>query len=136
MHNLQISIFVLNQQAEALAKILMDNGSMRLYAGIQPLITTRTDGRLSENKITSATVNDGALTVKWTESRVFKSGTVSYYRLCTGNIPVMAGSVGVETKNSDGSFTSNFDMSIAETDIKIGMVIPSGTLIHYMFSNK
>jgi len=125
MLNLMISDYAIKQQsnaaAEALATILRDNGSMRLYAGEQRPLTQRTDGRLVECKLTSVTVEGGIITVEWSATKALKDGTVSYYRLCSGNVPVMSGSVGV---------TTEFNMVINNTEIKTGMDIKAGKLIH------
>ena len=125
MSNLMISDYAMKQQsnaaAEALATILRDNGSLRLYSGEQPLLKTRTDGRIVECKLTSVTVDGGIITVEWAASKALKDGTITYYRLCSGNVPVMSGSVGM---------TTEFNMVINDTEIKTGMDIKAGKLIH------
>src|SRR3989337_1988211 len=126
MSNLMISDYAMKEQsnaaAEALAIILRDNGSMRLYSGEQPSLKTRTDGRLVECKLTSVTVAEGIITVEWSASKALKDGEVTYYRICTGNVPVMSGSVGMTTED--------FNMVINNTEIKSGMDIKAGKLIH------
>src|SRR3990170_2708251 len=126
MLNLMISDYAMKQQsnaaAEALATILRDNGSLRLYSGEQRPLSQRTDGRLVECKLTSVTVDGGIITVEWAASKALKDGTVTYYRICTGNVPVMSGSVGMTTEE--------FNMVINNTEIKTGMDIKEGKLIH------
>jgi len=125
MLNLLISDYAMKQQsnaaAEALATILRDNGSLRLYSGDQRPLSQRTDGRLAECKLTSVTVAEGIITVEWAASKAGKDGVVAYYRLCSGNVPVMSGSVGM---------TAEFNMVINDTEIKAGMEIKEGKLIH------
>ena len=126
MLNLMISDYAMKQQsnaaAEALATILRDNGSLRLYAGEQRPLRTRTDGRIVECKLTSVTVAEGVITVEWSASKALKDGTVTYYRLCSGNVPVMSGSVGMTA--------AEFNMVINDTEIKTGMDMKAGKLIH------
>ena len=125
MLNLMLSDYAMKQQsnaaAEALATILRDNGSIRWYAGEQRPLTQRTDGRLIECKLTSVTVVEGVITVEWAASKALKDGVITYYRLCSGNVPVMSGSVGM---------TAEFNMVINDTEIKTGMDIKAGKLIH------
>ena len=125
MLNLLISDYAMKQQsnaaAEALATILRDNGSMRLYGGEQRPLSQRTDGRIVECKLTSVTVVEGVITVEWAASKALKDGVITYYRLCSGNVPVMSGSVGM---------TTGFNMVINDTKIKTGMDIKAGKLIH------
>ena len=129
MLNLLISDYAMKQQsnaaAEALATILRDNGSMRLYSGDHPPLNIRTDGRIVECKITNVTVDGSVVTVEWSASKALKNGTITYYRLCSGNVPVMSGSVGM---------TAEFNMVINDTEIKTGMDIKAGKLIHSVMS--
>ena len=134
MSNLMISDYAMKQQsnaaAEALATILRDNGSMRLYGGEQRPLSQRTDGRIVECKLTSVTVDGGVITVEWAASKALKDAVVTlrrdervtYYRLCSGNVPVMSGSVGMTA--------AEFNMVINNTEIKDGMDIKAGKLIH------
>src|SRR3972149_9611343 len=84
MLNLMISDYAMKQQsnaaAEALATILRDNGSMRLYSGEQRPLSQRTDGRLVECKLTSVTVDGGVITVEWAASKALKDAVVTLRR--------------------------------------------------------
>lgn len=116
----QLSLYAQTQQAEALAAIIRVDGQMRLYEGEQRPLDTRTDGRLVSCPITSVTVEGGTLTVTWDQATVTKDGQADFYRITTGNIPVLSGSIPEQMEMSDRA-------------LKVGTVVDIGTLVHSVF---
>ena len=117
---MQLSKFVLQSQAEVIAAMLRQDGAMRLYEGDQPELAVRTEGRLCSCPISSAVVSGGTLTITWDSATAVKEGRADYYRMVTGNIPVMGGTIGEE-------------MEMADREIKVGTIIDSGVLVHNVF---
>lgn len=117
---IQLSKYVVTAQANIIAELLRVEGSLRLYSGVQPDITTRTEGRLVECKLSEITVDGATLTIKWDAGTVIKDGVAGYYRLVSGNIPVMSGSIPDQ-------------MQIDNSDLKVNTVIDAGTLTHSVF---
>lgn len=117
----QLSQYAQQQQATALADIIRVDGQLRLYEGEQRPLDQRTDGRLVSCQITSVTVEGGTITVTWDQATVTKEGNADFYRITTGNIPVMSGSIPKQMEMSDRA-------------LKVNMVVDSGTLTHTVFS--
>ena len=116
---LQISTYTLQRQAEVIAEILGKDGAMRLYEGEQRPLTQRTDGRLCDCKIVSATVEGGTVTIKWESAPVTKDGNADFFRLVSGNVPVISGTIG-----------EGMEMEMSDTKLVAGNIINAGMLVH------
>lgn len=117
---LQLSDYVQEKQSEVIAELLRKDGSLRLYSGEQRPLSQRTDGRIAECKITEVTVSGPTLTVKWDAGTATKDGNADYFRLVSGNIPVLSGSIPEQMEMSDRA-------------LKVNMVVDSATLTHSVF---
>lgn len=117
---MQLSKYVIAQQCEVIAALLRADGALRLYSGSEPDISVRTEGRLVSCPVTSVTIEGATLTIKWDAGTVIKDGVAGYYRIVSGNIPVMSGSIPDQ-------------MQIDNADLKVNTVIDAGTLTHSVF---
>lgn len=117
---IQLSKYVTTAQANVIAELLRVEGSLRLYSGNQPEISTRTDGRLVECKLSEITVDGATLTIKWDAGTVIKDGVAGFYRLVTGNIPVLSGSIPEQ-------------MQMDDVNLKINTIIDAGEMTHTVF---
>lgn len=117
---LQLSKYVIAQQCEVLAALLRTEGALRLYSGEQPNIEMRTEGRLVSCPISSVTIEGGTLTIKWDSATVTKEGSASYFRMVSGNIPVLSGSIPEQ-------------MEMSDRELKVGTQIDAGEMTHSVF---
>lgn len=123
---IQLSKYVVQQQAEVIATLLRADGALRIYSGDQPDITTRTEGRLVSCPVTEVIVEGGTLTIKWDSATVTKEGNADYFRLVSGNIPVLSGKIG--SSDEDDS-----EMQMTDRELKIGTIVDAGILVHSVF---
>lgn len=116
---IQLSKYVVSSQANIIAELLRVEGSLRLYSGAQPEISTRTEGRLVECKLSEITVSDGTITVKWDAGTAIKSGQADFFRLCSKNIPVLSDTIS--------------EIMMPDRELKVGTIVSAGELKHSVF---
>lgn len=117
---IQLSRYVVTQQAEVIAALLRKDGALRLYSGAQPNIETRTEGRLVSCTISAVTIEGGTLTIKWDKAEVIKEGVAGFFRLVSGNIPVLSGSIPAQ-------------MQMDDVNLKVNTIIDAGEMTHTVF---
>lgn len=116
---MQLSKYVIASQAAVIAELLRKDGALRIYSGVEPSIETRTEGRLLSCPIVSVEVNGAILTIKYDSAAVTKEGSANYFRLVSGNIPVLSDTIP--------------DEMMSDRELKVGTIIDAGMMLHSVF---